>query len=164
MKKWPEIKVEFNTTDKVLNGLILLITLGTAVYVASVWGGLPDRLPTHYTFNGSADAWGSKKSLWFIVGVMVFVNGMMVGFQPYPQWFNYPVNVTPENAQAQYRNAVRMMQVLGVVIGLFFAYTVYATVGATPEHSGLSPWALPVFLTGVFGPLAYFLGRGFSMR
>ena len=33
-----------------------------AIYLASIWGVLPEKIPTHWNFEGEIDSWGSKKS------------------------------------------------------------------------------------------------------
>lgn len=41
------------------------------LYLASIYGGLPDRIPIHFDWRGQADGWGPKYLLWFLPTVMV---------------------------------------------------------------------------------------------
>jgi len=36
------------------------------VYLAAIYGDLPDQIPIHYNLRGEADGWGSKAVLWLL--------------------------------------------------------------------------------------------------
>ena len=42
--------------------LLLLVAL-PMIYLASIWGTLPDTVPIHFNAKGEADGWGSKTTL-----------------------------------------------------------------------------------------------------
>jgi len=44
----------------------LLFVLLPFLYLASVYGGLPDQIPIHFDWKGNPDGWGPKYLLWFL--------------------------------------------------------------------------------------------------
>lgn len=58
-------------TVKIVNILVLLICLGWLIYI---YPKLPDIIPTHWGISGEIDGYGSKKTVFFLYGTMVFCN------------------------------------------------------------------------------------------
>lgn len=79
--------------------------LTNAITTLTFWPRLPDQVPTHFTFSGEIDGWGSKNSLLWLVVAAVFIYGVLTVVARFPRWFNYPVRVTVENLHVQYRLA-----------------------------------------------------------
>lgn len=55
---------------------IIGIVLMPIVYLACIWNTLPEKIPTHWNFNGEIDGWGDKFSLigmLFIAPVFIYV-------------------------------------------------------------------------------------------
>jgi len=54
--------------------LIPLFLLGFTLYFAlSNYNALPDTIPTHFNAQGIADDWGSKNTLFFLLGLNAFI-------------------------------------------------------------------------------------------
>jgi len=77
--------------------------------VVRAWMDLPDRIPVHFGLNGQPDAWGGKGAL--AIGPIVSLASVLLLaiVNRSPHTFNYPVAVTPENAQRQYAIARELM-------------------------------------------------------
>ena len=43
-----------------------------AAYGLMIYPDLPDKIPIHFNGKGEPDKWGSKPSIWFLYGVVVF--------------------------------------------------------------------------------------------
>lgn len=71
--------------------------------------GLPEAVPTHFSMSGTTDGWGPKSLLLLLAGVFSVVVVAMVWLSRAPQVFSYPFEVTPDNAQAVYREGERML-------------------------------------------------------
>jgi uncharacterized membrane protein len=52
------------------------------IYLASVYGGLPDEIPIHFDWRGNADGWGPKYILWFLptigIPLILLVNAAII--------------------------------------------------------------------------------------
>lgn len=159
MTDYREVAPPATATEKQFK-LISLVILGVMViYAITNHPNLPDEIPTHFNGIGEADGWGSKSLLFFIPGVCVFLFLMMhfIG-KLKPKNYNFPVELTTENAKKQVEIAREMMQGLNMVIfGLMFYILwrmVYLAEGGT---GGLGTGFMLVFLALIFGVIGYYL-------
>ena len=80
-----------------------------------------------------------------------------------PHTFNYGVKITEENAEAQYRIALRLMHSLNAIIMISFAYINYSTIQiALAKATGLGSAFTPVFLLGIFGVIGFSIYKSFE--
>ncbi|MEN9963498.1 MAG: hypothetical protein RL582_593 [Bacteroidota bacterium] len=123
------------------------------IYVSIKYQSLPNTIPTHFGMNGMPDGFGDKSILFLIpiiVSLMVvFLNVMCL----FPHKFNYMKEITTENAEWQYKKALRLLRYLQFFISLVFSYIVYQEIeGAINKKSSLSFWFIPVLLFGIMIP------------
>src|SRR5262245_11993508 len=118
----PILDLSLSQTDRFLEsiaafGLILLIAI-SVIY----WQALPEAVPTHFGFAGKPDAWGSRNTILIlpIAGIVSYL--LLTIINRYPHVFNYPVPITPENAERQYRLGQRIIRLVKAGIMLLFAY------------------------------------------
>ncbi len=156
----PKLKIDLEPIDFLLEsiGIIgLLLLIGLPIYY---YGDLPATLPSHFNAKGEPDAFSGKGVIWplSIIGTIMYV-GMAV-LNRFPHTFNYPVEITRENAERQYKNATRMIRMLNTIIVCVFAYIIYGTIQvALAQQEGLGGYFLPVMLVAVSGTIGYFLYR-----
>lgn len=125
----PIIKVKFQLIEKIM---IVIAVLGVAlmwIYVFYNINKLPQMIPTHFAVTGKANSWGSKNTL-FIMPIMSTITvAILIFITRFPRFFNYPVKITKENAEKQYRNSIRLMITLAIEIAITFNYIEYKIVG-----------------------------------
>lgn len=46
---------------------IIILTLLPILYLAFIWGELPEKVPLHWNGAGEVDRWGSKNQLWWLM-------------------------------------------------------------------------------------------------
>jgi uncharacterized membrane protein len=145
----PRIHIPLQSFDyllEILAALGLLALLGLSTYY---YGQLPEQVPSHFGPDGLPDKYGSKNSLWLlpILGSVIFV--LMTYVNRRPDWFNYPVKITDENARSQYTMASRLIRVLKASVTILFAYLVWGIVSVSNGvQEGLGMWFL-VFPVGI---------------
>lgn len=84
------------------------------VFIATQMPTMPERVPVQFGLDGSVNRYGSPwEGLWTAVGAAAVIIGVAV-LARFPRVFNYPVELTGSNVQAQYKNAVQMMVWLNV--------------------------------------------------
>lgn len=157
----PKIQLEKRPQDWVIEmatfvGLLLLIGLPILHY-----SSLPDTIPIHFNAKGVADGYGSKGTLLMlpILGTVMFIG--LYALNRVPHIFNYPVEITEENAEKQYRNGTSLMRWLNMVITLSFAFMEWRVIDSSMQGQGdLGAYFLPVFLISIFGPIVYFIWKG----
>ena len=127
METRPKIRLELSPTDQFLE-IAGWFALATLVWLTVLsFFQLPDTIPTHFDVKGAVDSYGDKSNILTlpIVGAMMFV-GLTV-LNQYPHIFNYPTEITAENAARQYTNATRMIRYLKLAVILLFTFLVFKT-------------------------------------
>lgn len=135
------------------NGAVAL-TLLTGVALLASYPSLPNEIPTHFTFAGEADGWGPKSTIFILVAIFTVLTLGISWLSSRPQLLNYPFVITEDNAQACYREAVRMMVWLSVGISALYVAAAVGTI------TGISPGFLfAAVLTLTLGATAVGLVR-----
>lgn len=142
-------------------GVIILLSLIS--YVALQWGDLPEKIPTHYNFSGQADAWGSKSAPLYLPGAALLVWILLTVVSFFPSLWNYPVKVTPENAEFLYRCSLNLMVFLKLELIILFSCITYFAINTKNLPVWLTPVALAVIFASVLFPVIkmFRLGRHF---
>jgi uncharacterized membrane protein len=66
-KKWFKMK-------KSLHLVVAFAVLAPAIYLYTIYGKLPETIPTHFGLDGNADDWGPKKELWLLTAILSVVS------------------------------------------------------------------------------------------
>ncbi len=135
----PMLEVPTSTGQRVL---VIIAWIGVALSVAGTCLALqylPETIPTHFTADGTANGYGSKMTMLMLPGV-IFVLNLLFGFAcRLPAYrINYPVKITLNNAEPQYRLMMTFIRVVVVLLTwmlvLLNALLIYATF-----HGQLNP-------------------------
>ena len=158
MNKRPRIKLQLNQTDKILEIVGWISVVGIWALPLINYFDLPEIIPIHFNGAGKADGFGNKTHIFVlpIISSLLFIGFTILNKSPHI--FNYPSQITKENAFRQYTNATRMMRVLKLVIVLLFGLIIFKTIeNVNGNADGLGTWFLP-FTIGLFIILTiYFL-------
>jgi uncharacterized membrane protein len=107
--------------------IAMLLVAGSAVAAASMYPGLPDRIPNHWNFRGEVDGYGGKWTLFLFPSIMA---GMLVLFYFLPA-------LSPKHFEVDtFRSTYLYIMVL--VTGLFcymqgvMLYVIHQTVAKEP--------------------------------
>lgn len=156
----PKIRLELTPTDQfleILGWFALLLLVGLALVN---FFQLPDTIPTHFNAVGEVDAYGGKINILTlpIIGAVLFV-GLTV-LNRYPHVFNYPTEITAENALRQYTNATRVIRYLKLAVVLIFTFLVFKTSSIAMDKSeglGLQIYVVIFFLSTL--PMLFFVRK-----
>lgn len=161
----PKIALELTLADRLLEALTALFVLLLGGVPLVYYGELPDQIPQHYNAAGEVDIYGPKYLLLVLAGVGILLYGLMTWVGRYPHWFNYPVAITPENAERQYRIATRLMRMLKLVVVLLFFYLIYETIRiGLGRAEGLSPALMWGMLGGNIALLLWYFAQVFRSQ
>ena len=158
MDKRPKIELLLNQTDKIIEITGWIAVFGMWVLTVANYSELSDIIPTHYNGAGEADGFGNKSNILSlpIISTLIFI-GLTV-LNKYPHLFNYPSEITKENALNQYTNASRMIRFLKFIIMIIFGLIIFKTIqNANGNTDGLGTWFLPLTMGMIFIPIIYFL-------
>ena len=109
---------------------LILMTLVLAVR----WNRMPDRLPTHYDFDGTITGWGNRTSL-----ITMYI------VSRHPRIWNTGAEITQENALRIYRILYHMLSSITLITDLMFVYITLQTIWYTV----LPIWILNLFLAAL---------------
>ena len=99
---------------------------------------LPDKIPLHFNLKGEVDGYGSKAVIWIIIGVAVIMIAMLQAILKIPDQYNYPIQVTQENAQKLYRLTQHyLLWIKAIISVIFFGLIMLILETARLEHT---PW------------------------
>lgn len=163
MNERPKIKLDLTTTDKTFEILGWVSILAIWILTITNYANLPDTIPIHYNGAGQADGFGGKGTILTLplISTVLFV-GMTI-LNRYPHTFNYPTNITADNALRQYTNATRMIRYLKFIIVVIFGLIALQTFrNVNGQTNGLGVWFLPLTLGLIFIPLTYFVVKSFK--
>jgi uncharacterized membrane protein len=109
-----------NTNDKLqkmVKASWVIVTISFLIAVVA-WLLLPDLVPTHFGMNGLPDSKpGSKMVVMFIPLITLAVNIFFEFMSKRPaDKFNYPVEITPENAEQQHSLAMYFFAMMRVIV------------------------------------------------
>ena len=165
MNKRPRIKLQLNQTDKILEVLGWISVVGIWALTLTNYSILPEIIPIHFNGAGKADGFGNKTQIFVlpIISTLLFIG--LTTLNKYPYMFNYPSQITKENAVHQYTNATRMMRVLKLVIVVLFGLIVFRKIQIVNGHAdGLGTWFLPLTMGMIFIPMLYFLIKSLKKK
>ena len=140
-------------SDRFIEIFSIIILSGFWTYCFITFRDMPDIIPTHFNAMGKADAYGSKNNIWGlpIVSSVIYI-GISI-LNNFPNIFNYPVTITEENAEKQYRWATKLLRILKTVILIIFFMIAYSS----SNYQQLSSSFLPFTFILLFVPLIYFI-------
>lgn len=157
MHERPRIQIPLDNTDKYMDFIgkvCILLLIALPIYY---YGKLPDSIPSHFGGDGTPDKFSNKDSIWIMPFIGTFLYIGLSYLNKLPHIFNYPTEITEENALEQYTKATKMMRFINMVIAFTFTYITYSTIQVGLGNSdGLGVWFLPfIFISLTIIPLIY---------
>ena len=105
----PKIDVPKSAPDFWLTCSAVLALATLAAVTAKGYADIPNTLPFRFGMNGWPELYADRVRYWILpfVGSMVFAVIQLLTLRVHR--FRYPVRITPHNAVARYRVAIRLM-------------------------------------------------------
>jgi uncharacterized membrane protein len=138
------------TTERVLEAMAAAGVVALVVYAFVVWPSLPPRVPIHFGFSGPPTSWAGRGALAILPGAAVFAYLAATISQRFPRAYNFPVPVTPANADRLYTLARRLATSVKLVMTAIFGYLFWLCAAiARGEATGLPAWFFPTVIVVV---------------
>ena len=161
----PRLKLKLSSHDHVVEFLGLSFMIILIAIPVFYYNQLPERIPTHFNASGIPDGFGGRSSLFILPATGLFIYLLMTILAAFPHIYNFPVKITTENAEVQYRLATRLLRVLKTVILILFSFISWMTVRAAAGSAlGLGKMFLPVFFILTFGVVIIYLVQSMNNR
>ncbi len=153
----PRIRPPRSSLERFCVGVTVVGLLALLAVTAWWWPQLPATIPIHFGVNGQPNGYGSKAWILFLPVLLLAMTIAFTALARYPWIFNYPVVITPENAEQNYRRGRTLLEVVNAVVAALFAVIQWQTVrlAAGAAHDlgpAFSPLAIILFV--ILFPLA----------
>ena len=165
MKERPKIKLQLTLFDTVIEVAAYVALIAFWVMTIFAFSTLPESIPTHYNGLGEVDGYGPKATIFFlpVLGTVLFA--FLTYIVKKPETFNYTVEITEENALAQYTNATKLLRFMKLALLILFIVIDYKTIATSNGASdGLGKWFLPFTIALIFLPILFSVYKSYSKK
>ncbi len=116
------------------------------------YAALPETIPVHFDTVGRPDGFGSRSSAWWMPVISLLMYAGLIVLSRYPHLYNYPLEITQENAARQYRLASRFIRIIALATAVLFVVIQYITVMVAEGRSIESDaYVIPVIILAGYG-------------
>lgn len=145
----------YNIYQKVLEAITAILVLCQIVYVSVRYSKIGDKIPTHFDFAGNPDGWGSKSTIFVLLGATIFLYVLLTVCMFFPKMWNIPVKVTDENRTRIFSYVINMILLTKLlIVGCFFYMTV-----CSMEGIPLGIWFTVFMLVSILGVTFYYTAK-----
>lgn len=154
MAERPKVNLTLTTTDKSISILAWIALAATLVLPLAMLRTMPDIIPSHFDGHGNVDGYSTKNTILILPAVAAFVFFLLHMAGKHPDKLNYPVAITEQNAEKQYRLATRVLRTMKLSVCLLFLFIETEVIFPwVREHVGLWAPGLGIFL--IAAPVSY---------
>ncbi|NLN75484.1 MAG: DUF1648 domain-containing protein [Armatimonadetes bacterium] len=146
----PQIEIEPTPIDRVVDTLAMIGLLYMVAITVIYYPQLPATIPTHFDLAGKVDGWGSKLTLSFLPVISAVFYFALSTITRFPHIYNYPVPITAENVEKQYRIGISIMRWLKMEFVCIFAFLTQQIIAAAQvKHLSMQPWVPMLFVAAI---------------
>ena len=161
----PRIKLIPTRTDKFLDRLALAGLIFVWLYTFINYLYLPEIIPAHYNSKGEINGYGSKAFIIIVPCILTVLVYAITILSRHPHIFNYPQNLTKDNAEQQYLLAIRNMRYLKLAVVIVAITTTVETItDARKEKLGFGMWDIPLIIIFMGAPTAIYIYQSYKLK
>lgn len=167
MSERPKIKIEKSITSKIIELTTFLLIIATVVLLDFYYNQLPGKVEINFNWlSKDENGFGTKDLLWISPLICGIICLALYKLNNYPWVFNYPVEITNENAKENYKNSTRMIRVINFIISLLcFLITLSSVLSGLGRTFTLGKYLFPLFPVLLIGiPIAYMIQINLSKK
>ncbi len=154
----PIIKIPLTRPELILEFIATISLLLMIVTIMISWSSIPEIVPKHFNITGEIDAWGKKNLLFSPITLAVITYTLLSVLTRFPHIYNYPVIITAENAERQYRTARTLITALKTEIVLSLFYIQWTVISRTKALF------TPIIIFIILGTVIYFIYRAYKAK
>ena len=124
----PVIRNKNTFWGKVSEIILFLFVVWMVLWPICQFARLPETIPTHINIRGDIDGYGNRIVVLVlpIVGVLFYVG--LSFLQKVPHLYNYPIEVTDDNARVLYALGVQMVRFVKTIMIIMLVYLTYSLI------------------------------------
>jgi hypothetical protein len=155
-EKRPKLKIPLTWKDRTLILIATVPIVFVIIYLKINWNSIPEIIPTHFNFSGVPDSFGSKKSLFIIIGISTGMHVFMSILAKVPGCYNYPVSITEKNAEILYKIGRKIMILIDLEMSYMMSMLAWENIQtAMGRMYGVSSGVLFVIIGVMFVTIIY---------
>lgn len=104
----------------VFDVLNLILVLLLWIYTLKIYKKLPEKIPTHFDFDGKPDHFGKKRFAFLLPVLSAIFYIAFIFISKFPETGNFPVEITSVNSSVQFFIMILLMKWLLFLILLLF--------------------------------------------
>ena len=152
----PRKKRSYTRVDLVCDVFGAACLLAMFLLVAVYWKQLPERIPTHYGFDGQPTAWGGRVSVVIMPLACLLLYVLMTLSRIMPEsMYNSPVRLTEENRERQLALSRELLSVIKCCLLLSFLPLLILMLQGRP----LPGWLVGLQLALILIPIVVYIVR-----
>jgi uncharacterized membrane protein len=161
----PQLKLPLTPADIVMEAAGGIAVAALWAIVIYSYNNSPDMVPVHFDLAGNVDSYAEKRTVFILPCIATVIFIVMTAINAYPHLFNYPGNITPENAERQYRTSTRLIRFMKFAVPVIFAVLEYQTYRvASTGSSGFDNWVIPLCMGLIFLPMIFYMIQASKSR
>lgn len=121
---------------------------------------LPDIVPTHFNYKGEADYYGGKGVLFFLPCIALVLTITFIALSSVPHVYNYPVKITESNAVKLYKQGMRLMLSITLMLNLMFlSLEIMMAISMANPQTHIPVWQVLIPVAIFLPVLFYYIRR-----
>lgn len=165
MNNRPKKELKLSNNDTLFERIGWLAFFALWILVITNYVSLPNTIPIHFNHAGQVDGYGGKEMILVLTFIATAIFIGMTILNKYPHIFNYPTEITEENALKHYTNATRLLRYVKLIIVVVFGLINLQTIRiAKGQINDLGSWFFPLTLGLILIPVFYFLIKSFRIK
>jgi len=155
----------YSITESILEIISILILALFCLFIYNNWSITPEHVPSHFSWNGTPDAWHAKGALpvmfYFAFAIYIIFTILSV----FPRIIHFPVQITAENEQKQIAIRFSMICWFKTELTVLICYIGWQSINiALGKSDSLGTMFLPLLLTIILLTSAWFIYLGYRNK
>ncbi len=161
----PKLKIPLTPIDWMMEAAAAVVVIGLWTYVIMEYNSLPDQIPAHFDLEGNPTRYDTKNIIWLIPCMVTLMHVVITIVSSIPHKHNYLVEITEENAFAQYQLSARLTRTMKLSVALVFFMIVWEMAQAGHNRPlELGSMSIVVMMGLIMAPIIFFVSKALTMR
>jgi uncharacterized membrane protein len=161
----PKLDIPYTQFESCCEIISAVVLIGTAAYLAAIWAKLPAQIPVHFNIMGQPNRWDSRNEIFVMMGVVIALYAGISILQRFPQIYNYPFGLTPQNIHRQYQLARQLLVLIKIEIVCFLSLIQLGMVNvARGQSQTLGRYLIPAMLVAILVTIVQYCTRASKAR
>lgn len=153
-------KSVYKKVNIIMDIISAALMIGMIVCTFAAWKNAPDIIAIHYNFNGEADGYGSKSSIFLLLFIGFICYAGILILSKYPHIYNYCIEINESNKEKQFSMAQTFMKILNAEqTAIFFYIQFNILMSIFTERESISGAVIAVFMAALSATIGIYIWK-----